>query len=385
MEEIYLDNAATTQPYEEVVQAVADAMRTEYANPSSLHTLGMKAEKALKKSRNILAKAIGAKPSEIYFTSGGSESDNTALIGYAMAHKKRFRKIITSKVEHDAVLEPTKRLKEAGFEVAYVDVLENGVLDLEAFQKELTPDTGLVSIMSVNNEVGAIQPIGKLKTLMQRVCPQAVLHVDHVQGFGKVPLHVHKQGVDLLSISGHKIHGPKGIGVLYVKDGVRVSPLILGGHQEQNVRSGTQSIYDIVGLSVATEKNLSDEKNEYIRSLKNSLAQKIEETIPDVCFNTDLKTSAPHVLNVSFPGLRSEVLLHSLEAKGIFVSTGSACASNKPELSHTLLAMGRTHAQIDSAVRFSFSEFNTEEQIDYTVKVLKEEVASLRKYMGGKA
>lgn len=385
MKEIYLDNAATTKPYDEVCKVVCEAMRENYGNPSSLHTLGMKAEKSLRAVRNTMAKLIGAKPSEIYFTSGGTESDNTSILGYALANQKRFHKVITTKIEHDAVLEPAKRLKEMGFEVAYVDVLENGVLDLNAFEKELTEDTGLVSVMSVNNEVGAIQPIDQLKKRMKAICPKAVLHVDHVQGFGKIPLNVRKQEIDLLSISGHKIHGPKGIGVLYIKEGTHIIPIIHGGHQEKNMRSGTQSVYDIIGLAMAAQKNMSQDKNEEMKALQCYMAQKIKEAIPDCCFNTDLSVSAPHVLNVSFPGLRSEVLLHSLETKGIFVSTGSACASNKPELSHTLLAMGRTNAQIDSAIRFSFSEFNTQDQLDETVAVLQEEVATLRKYMGGKA
>jgi len=382
MKEIYFDNAATTKPYESVCQAVSTAMRENYANPSSLHTLGMKAEKAVRGARSVFANCLGADPSEIYFTSGGTESDNISILGFASANKKRFSKIVTTKIEHDAVLETARFLGTTGFDVSYVNVLPNGVLDLEDFERSLTPDTGLVSVMSVNNEVGAIQPIASLKKIMKNICPKAVLHVDHVQGFGKVNLNVKKCGIDLLSVSAHKIHGPKGIGLLYMREGIHVSPIIHGGHQEKNIRSGTQSVYDIVGFRAAAEENMNVPKNALITRLRDEMAHKILNNISDVTLNTSLEDSAPHVLNVSFEQIRSEVLLHCLESNGIFVSTGSACSSNKPELSHTLLAMGRTNKQIDGAIRFSFSEFNTMDEVDETIEVLIREVANLRKYIG---
>jgi Cysteine sulfinate desulfinase/cysteine desulfurase and related enzymes len=381
MKEIYLDNAATTKPYDSVCQAVSLAMQENYANPSSLHTLGMKSEKAVRAARSVFAKCLGADASEIYFTSGGTESDNLSILGFCLANKKRFSKIVTTKIEHDAVLETAHFLESSGFEVSYVNVLPNGVLDLEDFKHSLTPNTGLVSVMSVNNEVGAIQPIAFLKKIMKSICPEAVLHVDHVQGFGKVDLNVKKYGIDLLSVSGHKIHGPKGIGLLYIREGLHISPIIYGGHQEKNMRSGTQSVYDIVGFATAAKENVSAGKNAHITHLRNQMAQKIKDNIPDIVFNTSLEDSAPHVLNVSFEKIRSEVLLHCLESNGIYVSTGSACSSNKPELSHTLLAMGRTKQQIDGAIRFSFSEFNTIDEVDETIEVLIREVSNLRKYI----
>ncbi len=379
MEEIYFDNAATTKPYDEVGDRVLQLMRECYANPSSLHSFGMKAEKWVRTSRNTIAKSLGVPAKDIYFTSGGTESDNIAILGYVHANRKKCRRVVTSKIEHAAVYEPCRLLQQEGVEVCFVGVSSNGVLDLEEFENSLTPETGLVSVMSVNNETGAVQPVSELKTIMKRICPDAVLHVDHVQGYTKVPMEIDRWGVDLLSVSAHKIHGPKGIGALYVRDRVKADPVVWGGGQESGLRSGTHSVYDIAGFALAAQ--MTQQRNTSgVTGLMRKALGLMEERIPNVRINTPRNGAAPHILNVSFLGLRAEVLLHALEAHGIYVSTGSACSSNRPERSRTLLAMGLTREEVDSAIRFSFGQFNSEKEIEYMIKVLENEVETLRKY-----
>lgn len=382
MEEVYFDNAATTRPYDEVYDKIALVMRECYANPSSLHSFGMKAEKEVRVSRSTLAKTLAVPAKDLYFTSGGTESDNISVLGYVHANIKKCTRVVTSQIEHAAVYEPCRKLQEEGVEVRFVGVDADGKLDLEEFEKNLTSDTGLVSVMSVNNETGAIQPISQLKAIMKQKSPLAVLHVDHVQGFTKVPMEIERWGVDLLSMSGHKIHGPKGIGALYVRDKLRVNPVVLGGGQENNLRSGTHSVYDIAGFALAAQMTMADKESEKTAAVMRKARDLIQERIPNIRINTPEKGAAPHVLNVSFLGLRAEVLLHALEAHRIYVSTGSACSSNRPERSRTLLAMGLTREEVDSAIRFSFSRFNTEDEVEYLINILEKEVEVLRKYSG---
>lgn len=382
--EIYLDNSATTKPSPKVCAAVLDAMAGYYGNPSSLHRLGMQAEKAFVKAKKQIADCLSVPENELYITSGGTESSNIAILGAAEANKRRGRHIICSGVEHPAVYETVRSLEKQGFEVSILGVNETGHIRLEEFEQTLRPDTVLVCVMHVNNEVGAVQPIEKLKPMMQKKSPHALLFVDAVQSFGKLALKPAKWGIDLLSASAHKIHGPKGVGVLYVRKGARVLPVQFGGHQQGGLRSGTENVPGAVGFGAAAEAAGGgiEENGKKAACLKQRLWDGISANIERVAVNGGGEC-LPYILNVSFLGIKAEILLHALESKGIYVSTGSACASNAPQPSRTLLAMGKSRQEIEGAVRFSFSKDNTEEEIDYTIEVLKNEVAAIRKYVRG--
>lgn len=377
--EVYLDNSATTKPYEEVTAEVCRIMNEYYGNPSSLHRMGKSAEDMLIAAREMVAQTLGCRAKEINFTSGGTESDNLAIIGYAMANKRNGMKLITQKTEHMAVLEAFKFLESQGFEVYYADVDGYGVVDAEDIKAHLTDDTILVSVMHVNNENGAIMPIESISAALKNT--RCALHVDAVQSYGKLPVNVKRSGIDMLSISSHKIHGPNGVGALYIRDGVRVNPLLLGGKQESGMRSGTENLAGICGFAKATEIKFSDmqKKSEYICGLKQRLSDGLTDGIENVVINS-AGNSLDYILNVSFAGVKSEVLLHVLESEGIYVSTGSACNSKK-KLNYVLKAMGLSDTMADSAVRFSFCEFNTAEQIDFVTDVLKKEIPKLRKIM----
>jgi cysteine desulfurase len=369
---IYLDNASTTKPKEFVKSAILSAL-DNFGNPSSLHSLGLDAEKVIKEARRTVAKELLADEKNIYFTSGGTESNNTAILGYALANAKRGKHLITTKIEHPSVLEPFKYLEKLGFSVTYLGVTESGAISLEEFAKELRDDTILVSVMAVNNETGVIQPFDKLKEIMKRKSPAAVLHSDCVQAFCKIPLCPKKCGIDMLSASAHKIHALKGTGALYVADGIHINPLILGGGQERGLRSGTENTAGILAFSEAIKgfTKIGQEK-------RTILMKKILENIPNAKVNGTLENSG-YILNMSFSGIKAEILLHSLEMRGIFVSTGSACSSNKPQPSHVLTAMGVSRENIDGAIRFSFcdDDFDT----DFVVCAIKEEVEKIRKYV----
>lgn len=377
--EVYLDNSATTRPYTEVVDEMASVLTDVYANPSSLHSLGKKAEDRINEARSYIAGTLSCTPGEIVFTGGGTESDNLAVIGIAETYKKNGNKIITQKTEHMAVLESMRYLESMGFEVYYADVDKNGIVDADDVISHIDDKTILVSIMHVNSETGAIMPIEKIGAAVNhRDC---FFHVDAVQSYGKIPINPEKMGIDLLSISSHKIHGPNGVGALYVRKGVRLTPRIHGGKQEAGLRSGTENVAGIAGFCKAAQIKFAnmDSAREHIQSLKNSLSEKIVSQIDNAVINSP-DDSIYCILNVSFPGLKSEVLLHVLETRGIYVSTGSACNSKK-KLSYVLKSMGIKDNVIDSAIRISLSEFNTQEEIDYTVNVLKKEVELLRKIM----
>ena len=379
---VYLDNSATTKPYKEVIAETVKYMETHYGNPSSLHRMGITAEKALKEARKSTAASLGAKEEEIYFTSGGTEADNMALFGAVQARKRRGKKIITSQIEHPAILESCRKLEESGFQVEYLPVDQNGLINMEALESALDDQTILVTIMQVNNEVGSIQPISEISVLKNRIGnklgTEILLHTDAVQSFGKLPIEI--SGIDLLSVSGHKIHGPKGVGALYVRKGLNVLPYFFGGGQERGMRSGTENVPAIAGFGIAAEvsrKNLM-KRMESIKRLKMYLTEGIRTEIPDIRFNSTDEGSSS-ILNVSFLGVRGEVLLHTLEQSEIFVSTGSACSSNKKGQSHVLKAMGRTDKEIEGAIRFSFCEFNTMEEMDYVLAKLKDSVQKYRK------
>ncbi len=377
---IYLDNASTTKPSSGVIDAVLDAVNN-FGNPSSLHRLGIDAENIIKKAKENASKILSVSPNNVYFTSGGTESNNTAIFGACHANMKKGKHIITSKIEHPSVLTPFKMLEEEGFEVSYIGIDKNGILDLEEFENELREDTIFVSIMLVNNETGAIMPVDKLKSIMKKKSPNALLHIDAVQGFGKVLLKPKQWGVDLLSASGHKIHAIKGTGLLYVGDNVLIKPFICGGGQQKNMRSGTENVVGISAFSKACEE-ICNYDAERINSLRERLKNGILENIERVKINEAVSEyQSGHILNVSFLGLRSEILLHSLEMHKIYVSTGSACSTNKPMPSHVLSAIGCSAEEIDSAIRFSFSEDITDEDIDKTIDALIKEVATIRKYV----
>ncbi len=377
--EVYLDNSATTRPYTEVVDEMASVLTDVYANPSSLHSLGKKAEDRINEARSYIAGTLSCTPGEIVFTGGGTESDNLAVIGIAETYKKNGNKIITQKTEHMAVLESMRYLESMGFEVYYADVDKNGIVDADDVISHIDDKTILVSIMHVNSETGAIMPIEKIGDAVNH--KDCFFHVDAVQSYGKIPINPEKMGIDLLSISSHKIHGPNGVGALYVKKGVRLTPRIHGGKQEAGLRSGTENVAGIAGFHKAAQIKFAnmDSAREHIQSLKNSLSEKIVSQIDNAVINSP-DDSIYCILNVSFPGLKSEVLLHVLETRGIYVSTGSACNSKK-KLSYVLKSMGIKDNVIDSAIRISLSEFNTQEEIDYTVNTLKKEVELLRKIM----
>ena len=380
--EVYFDNSATTRCYDSVKEIVVRTMTEDFGNPSAMHLKGVEAEKYVKDSAAKLARILKVQEKEILFTSGGTESDNLALIGAAMANKRSGNHIVTTAVEHPAVSQPALFLQEQGFEVTYLPVDSRGVMKLDALEAVLRPDTILVSVMYVNNEVGAVMPVEEISRRIREKSPKALFHVDAIQAFGKYRIYPKKMGIDLLSVSSHKIHGPKGIGFLYINEKAKIQPQILGGGQQGGMRSGTDNVPGIAGLGVAAEevcRNL-DASVEKMYSLKEYIAKGLEK-IPDIRINgMALREGAPQILSISVMGVRSEVLLHSLEERGIFVSAGSACSSHKRKPSSTLTAMGMAKDQIESTVRLSFSEENTVEEADYFLQVMEELVPVLRRY-----
>lgn len=376
--EIYLDNSATTKPYDEVSAAVFDTMKINYGNPSSLHKRGIEAERAVKKAKENIAEALKVSESEIFFTSGGTESDNLAILG-SLRHS-RHKHIITTSIEHPAVLNTFSNLSERGYTVDYLAVDNTGKVNMDAYKKLLKKDTALVSVMLVNNEIGTIEPVAEMSKLLKKINPRAVFHVDAVQGFGKIKFSADSLGADMISISSHKIHGPKGMGALYIKKGTNLNPIMYGGGQQQGIRSGTENVPGIVGFGTAAKIAMRDidKKTEKMAYLKDRLKKGIEENIDDIMINTP-ENSAPHILNVSFGGVRSEVVLHSLEMQDIYVSSGSACSSHKKEPSYVLSEIGVPRKMIDGSIRFSLSEFNTEEDIDVVIGALKTIIPRLRK------
>lgn len=376
--EAYFDNGATTRVFPQVKDIVIEAMEKEYGNPSSMHMKGVKAEQYVKDAREIIAKSLKVDPKEIVFTSGGTESNNMALIGTAMANARKGKHIISTRIEHASVYNPLFFLEENGYEITYLPVDEHGVVDLEALEKAIRPDTILVSVMYVNNEIGAVQPVEEIGKIVKKKNPDTLFHVDAIQAYGKYHIYPRRLKIDLLSVSGHKIHGPKGIGFLYIKDKTKVHPLILGGGQQKGMRSGTENVPGIAGLGKAVQLIYQDheEKMKKIQAIKDDFIAQVME-LSDVRNNSG---EAPHIASISFQGVRSEVLLHALEEKGIYVSSGSACSSNKPAISGTLKAIGLTKEYYDSTLRFSFCIFNTKEEVDYTVNCLRELLPILRRF-----
>lgn len=385
--EVYLDNSATTRVLPEAAELMTKIMCEDYGNPSSLHMKGVQAEQYLRYARETFARLLKVNEKEIYFTSGGTESDNMALIGCAFANRRRGSHLITTQIEHPAVLQTMRYLESAGFRVTYLPVDGYGRISLEDLQKSMTRDTILVSIMYTNNEVGSIQPIQEAGVLIKRMNPETLFHVDAVQAFGKAKIYPQKMGIDLLSVSGHKIHGPKGVGVLYIGDKVKIQPIIHGGGQQMNLRSGTDNVPGAAGMAKAAElvyahydedmERLCQCKRHFMEGLRKLDGIRINGLLPD---SPDGEGTAPHIVSVSVFGVRSEVLLHALEEKGIYVSAGSACAARKPQPSATLRAMGVENWMLESTIRFSFSVYTTVEEIDYTLQAMYDKIPMLRKY-----
>ncbi len=380
--EVYLDNSATTKCLPNVAALMTQILCEDYGNPSSMHRKGMEGERYIRYAKEVIAKNLKVQEKEIIFTSGGTESDNIALIGGAYANGRAGRHIITTRIEHPAVLQTCAYLEEQGFQVTYLPVDSKGVISLRDLEKAMTRGTILVSIMHTNNEIGSLQPIAEAGELIHRMNPQTLFHCDAVQGFGKFHIYPKRMNIALLSVSAHKIHGPKGMGFLYISEKAKVRPIIFGGGQQKGMRSGTENVPAIAGMALAVEEVYKDldEKVSYLYGLKEHFIQGVTQ-IEGVKINGLTGTaSAPHVVSVSIQGVRSEVMLHALEDKGIYVSAGSACSSNKPMPSATLKAIGVEKQYLDSTLRFSFSILTTEEEITYTIRCLQELIPMLRRY-----
>lgn len=380
--EVYLDNSATTRCYEEVGDLVRRVMCTDYGNPSSMHRKGVEAEHYIKEAKERLAKVLRIQTKELIFTSGGTECDNLALIGAAKANQRRGHHLITTVIEHPAILNTMQYLEEQGFRITYLPVDSNGLVKLEELRRALCPDTILVSIMYVNNEVGSVQPVQEAVNIVKAYNRNILFHSDAVQGFGKYHIYPKRMGIDMLSVSGHKIHGPKGTGFLYVREGVKIQPILFGGGQQKNMRSGTENVPGIAGLGLAAEMIYQDldSKVSHMRSLKKRFLEGIGKLENCKVHGLTDESSAPHIISVGIGGVRSEVLLHALEEQGIFVSSGSACASNHPSVSGVLKGIGVPREYLETTIRFSMSEFTTEEEIDYTLETLYNIVPMLRRY-----
>lgn len=381
---IYFDNAATTRAADEVAERVRYMLLENFGNPSAQSMMGVRAENELNDARKIMAKSINALPEEIYFTSGGTEDDNWAIFGTAEGYKRSGKHMITTSIEHPAVSEPMERLRQKGWEVTVLDVDKNGYIDLDALRDSIRDDTVLVSTILINNEVGTIQDVVSIGRIIKERNHNTLFHVDAVQAFGKYPIDVRKMGIDMLSMSGHKIHGPKGVGFFYMKKGLKVRPIIYGGGQERGQRSATENTPGIAGLAKAVELAMEnmDASHEKVMEVKRTLAEGILRDIPKTHINgPSIEEASPYVLNVSFNGLRSEVLLHSLEESEIYVSAGSACSSKKKGGSHVLRSLGLSEERIEGAVRFSFCRYNTVDEAAACLEILKEKTAFLRKYM----
>ncbi|MCI8529874.1 MAG: cysteine desulfurase [Lachnospiraceae bacterium] len=389
--EVYLDNSATTRVFPEVAELMTKIMCVDYGNPSSLHMKGVWAEQYITYARQTFAKILKVEDKEIFFTSGGTESDNMAIMGCAMANNRRGKHLITTQIEHPAVLNTMRHMESIGYRVTYLPVNSYGQISLEELQHQLCQDTILVSIMHTNNEIGALQPVEEAGALIKRMNPNTLFHVDAVQGFGKAKIYPKRMNIDLLSASGHKIHGPKGIGILYIGDKVKIQPIVHGGGQQKNLRSGTDNVPGAAGMAKAAEllyahyeddlRRLYECKRYFMEQIRRMEGVQVNGLIPG---KPDGEGTAPHIVSVSFRGVRSEVLLHALEEDKIYVSAGSACAARKPQPSQTLKAMGIDKTLLESTIRFSFSVYTTREEIDYTLKALYDKIPMLRKYTRGR-
>ena len=375
---VYFDNSATTKPYDEVIEAVSKGMKEYFGNPSSLHKIGMNCEKRLNEAREYFASTIKCNKEEIYFTSGGSEGNNLILKGLL----KPGHHFITTAFEHHSIISTGKQLEEKGVKVTYLDVESEGRISLEDLEEAIKKDTVLVSIMQVNNEIGVIQDIEAIGKLIKERSSRAKFHVDAVQGYGKLPIDVNKSNVDFLTVVSHKIHGPKGVGFIYIKKGIILNSLISGGSQEKGIRAGTENLPGIIGFEKAAQMTFEEMESRYdkVLELKKYFVERLNE-IKDIRINGEIDGFSPYILNVSFLGVRAEVLLHLLEEQNIYVATGSACTSKSSAAhgSYVIKSLGLSNKEVESAIRFSFSYENTKEEVDYTIDVLKKSLMFLRR------
>ena len=380
--EAYFDNSATTKVLDCVKDAVVDAMCVNYGNAAAKHRKGVEAENLIREAKKAIADTLKVQEKEILFTSGGTESNNTALIGTALANRRAGKHLITTGVEHPSIYNTMSFLEEMGFEVTYLPVDHLGHISLEDLEKAIREDTILVSVMYVNNEVGAVEPIEVISQCIKKKNPKTLFHVDAIQAYGKYKIRPKKQGIDLLSVSGHKIHAPKGVGFLYIRDGVKIRPILFGGGQQKGMRSGTENVPGCVGLGVAAREAYKDfdARIEKLYTLREHLIAGLKPLGGVTINGSEDRTNAPQIVSASFEGIRSEVLLHALEDKGVYVSSGSACSSNHPGISGTLKGIGVKKELLDSTIRFSLGDLNTEEEVDYAIGVLGELLPVLRRY-----
>lgn len=379
---VYFDNSASTKVADSVIEVMIKTMREDYGNPSAKHMMGVAAEKYVKEATRMIAKTLKVEEKEILFTSGGTESNNIALIGGALANQRRGRHIISTAIEHPAVYEPLGKLVELGFEVTILPVDRAGHICLEELKNAIREDTIIVSTMYVNNEVGAVEPVEEIAKIVHEKNPDCLYHVDAIQGYGKYKIQPKKQGIDLMSVSGHKLHGPKGVGFLYIQKDAKVNPILFGGGQQRGMRSGTINVPGIAGMGEAARLAYEhfDEKIEKMIAIKDYLMDQLEK-MEGIHLNSFRGTqSAPHILSVSVQGVRAEVLLHALEDREIYVSSGSACSSNHPGISGTLKGIGLEDEFLDSTVRISLCSENTLEEADYFLETLKELLPMLRRF-----
>ncbi len=382
MRDIYFDNSSTTIVSPAAAEIVFRVMREDYGNPSSMHAKGIQAENYVKEAAETISGILKVAPNEIYFTSGGTEANNWALIGGARANRRAGNRIITSQMEHPAVGEPLKMLEKEGFEIVRIPVGRSGLIDMDTLEKELNENVILISVMYVNNEIGAVTPVEEIGRLKKRKAPNALYHVDAIQAFGKYRIYPRDTGIDMLSVSGHKLHGPKGTGFLYKSDKAKILPLIYGGGQMGALRSGTENVPGIAGLGVAAKEAYTDfeKKTAHMRTLRDRMRSGLAGLDNVVVHGMTGDEGAPHIVNAAFIGVGAEVLLHTLEDRGIYVSAGSACSTHKRTGSPTLTAIGASKDEMASSVRFSFSELNSEDEVDEVLKVLAEVLPMLRRY-----
>ena len=378
--EAYFDNAATTRVAPEVKYIIKQVMDVDYGNPSSRHQKGVDAGQYIKEAQEIIAKTLKVDAKEILFTSGGTESNNLALIGAALANQRQGRHIISTRIEHASVYNPLLFLQEQGYEITFLPVDANGIVDMEALEQAIRTDTILVSTMLVNNEIGAIEPVEAIGKLVKSKNPNTLFHVDAIQAYGKMKISPKRCKIDMLSVSGHKIHGPKGVGFLYIRDKVKLKPIIYGGGQQHDLRSGTENVPGIAGLGQAAKLIYTNhtEKMEQLRQVKDTFIQGVEQ-LEGIQNHSG---EAPHIASISFQGVqRGEVLLHALEARGVYCSSGSACSSNHPAISGTLKAIGLEEDLLNATLRFSFSVHSTVEEAEYAVRVIAEELPKIRAFV----
>lgn len=383
----YLDNSSTTKPHQDVINAMVEAMSIQYGNPSALHKLGIAAEQEIKQTKKKILQQLNGGDGEVVFTSGGTEANNLAILGTARRTAKRLNHIITSKTEHKSVLEAFKALEKEGFDITWINVDRTGYVNPQDVISAITPQTALISLMLVNNETGVVQPVEVISKALKQLKTPPLLHVDAVQAFGKLRIDVKRLGIDLLTISGHKINGPKGIGALYIRKGVHLQPLFYGGGQQMDIRPGTENTYGIVGLGKAVDITFRDFQDSIDRMarLRDHLRLGLQTALPEVVVNTPCGAStAPHILHVSFPDIRGEVLLHELESQGVFVSIGSSCNSKSKKYSHVLEAMKLSPVLKEGAVRFSLGMETTAEEVDYAIKTVVDAYTSLKAIIRGR-